>query len=46
MMANPSIPAHTIDPVLAEESTSALKRRIAALEEENVQLTNKISRSL
>ncbi|KAG6373359.1 hypothetical protein JVT61DRAFT_6506 [Boletus reticuloceps] len=43
-MDNPTS-AHTTDPVLPDASISALKRRIAALEEENVQLTSKISRS-
>jgi hypothetical protein len=44
MMANSSVPV-TIDPTLTDESISALKQRIAALKEENVQLGNKISRS-
>ena len=44
-MDDPSTSAHTMDPVLTDESISALKWRIAVLKEENVQLTNKLSHS-
>ncbi|KAG6372097.1 hypothetical protein JVT61DRAFT_8811 [Boletus reticuloceps] len=44
-MDNHPASAHATDPALPDASISALKRRIAVLEEENVQLTSKISHS-
>lgn len=44
-MDRSSAPIPQIDPTLTHEAIGALKRRIAALEEENVQLTNKLIRT-
>ena len=40
-----SNPTHAIDSVLADESISALRRCIMTLEEENLQLINRMARS-